>query len=270
MISTAEMRKIHAEAKERVENGRQHYDRIAGTLFIRGGDMNYHISRPADQDGFQLIVHTNMHDYNDPIPVIKTIEMLMARLQQLKHSFVMAWEKEMTKDVPKVTLEDQIDKLEFDYKESRERQKRFAEIAIPLFSQLWNDNVRGPYQRLRAFGVCHQDLAELSKASFADGFDDRGGFNQLMFKGVPIVQDDRAMLGYAVPIYQYGHSNIANINFKPDPIGLNDIDRLQHRINDICDKLLAESDSEPVKQQFCGKGDHAKNCRCHEGWRIKK
>lgn len=252
MLDRDELRKLHAIGKEKVENGRPHYDRIAGTAIIPAGSRNYHIVRPHDMDAFQIMVHTNMDDYNDPIPVMKDLDMMIAKLQQLKMSFAMAWEREMTK----VTLEE-VNALEEKYERANVARRTFAQIAIPLCQELWNNQLASPGSRLRAIGVCHQDFAELTEAAVQQAIWDEGAFVNLMYKGIPIVQDDRARTGVAVPIYRYGQSNIANINFKPDPIG---------------QLLLGDDDVEqqPPKQEFCGNQHHRKECRCHLGWRVKK
>jgi hypothetical protein len=197
--------------------------------------------------------------------VLKELNALSAKIEQLKLSFTMAWEQHIKKVLlgdptpTKVTLEDEVEELEEDFKKMRRQQSRFAEIAVPMFEELYRTQMMAPGCRLRAFGVTHQDIAELEAAAVDDGVRyERGMFNNFMYKGIAIVQDDRAKYKQPVPIFKYG-SNIADINFKPDPIG-----------ELVFDEIGLDNEQPIVEQQYCGKGEHSKICRCHLGYRIRK
>lgn len=257
----ADLMSIHGQHKAGVIDGSKcHADMIYATV-MTPTSKHFEITRPPQWDGHQFIFHTRYEDYNDPFPVMKEIDVIIAKLQQVKIAFVEAWKQHMTKtdsSQTKVTL-DEIEKLEFDFEDSRVKAKRFSELALPLFSQMWNDNVRGPYQRLRAFGVCHQDYAELRNASDGEARYQQypgNGYVEMTFKGVPIVQDDRARTGVAVPIYKYGYEHIDKINYYGKPSDLDEASVLGH--------------DEPVQQLYCGKEKHSKKCRCHQGYRVRK
>lgn len=251
-MSLERIKYLHGQYKAAVIDGRKSpADRIAGTLYLAGGNRNYHITRPHDKDAFMLVVHTNFDDYSDPIPAIKEMDAMIESLQQLKYTFTKVWTEHIEKHLnggAKVTLEEEQDEV---------KRNSFAKIAVPMFNELWKMQFMAPGMKLKAFGVTHQDLAELHNAAKIERYqlDVISGRSMLTFKGIPIIPDDRAKYREAVPIYVYGDKQlISNFNFKPDPIG----------------QLVLE-DTEPVQQQqYCGEGDHSKVCRCHLGWRIKR
>lgn len=116
------------------------------------------------------------------------------------------WEEEDTK----VTLEEHIKHLEDHFELERERQKKFAAIAFPLFNELWIANVRGPEQLIKAFGVSEEVYDELKKASgegdtnyeeYARGKEVEF---QMYYKRVPIVIENKAVGKQVIPIYRYG------------------------------------------------------------------
>jgi hypothetical protein len=269
----AELKKLHTEHKEAVIEGRASHSDLLYATMILPTNPYFEMSRPPHIDGYQLLFHSKFENYNDPFPVLKEIEYTIAKLHQLSTSFRQAWIQHMKahsgQATPKVTLEEEVEQLEDDSKKMRKQQSRFAEIAVPMFEELYRKQMMASGCLLRAFGVTHQDIAELEAAAVDDGVRyERGMFNNFMYKGIAIVQDDRAKYRDPVPIFKYGHRPLKPLT---DELGIK-LDDFE--ITPLTDKdwsmAIHEEEKEPVEQLVCGKGDHAKNCRCHLGYRIRK
>jgi hypothetical protein len=119
-------------------------------------------------------------------------------------------QEEWNEEDTKVTLEQHIKHLEDHFELERERQKKFASIAFPLFNDLWIANVRGPQQLIKAFGVSQEVYDELKKAA-GEGDTNYGEYArgkevefQMYYKSVPIVIEDKAVGREVIPIYSYG------------------------------------------------------------------
>jgi hypothetical protein len=211
LANFVELQEMHGAAKAKAINGEPQKNMIAGTVAIATSKY-WTVTRPPDWDIHQFFFHTRYEDYNDPMPVLREINTLIAKLEQLKISFVEAWKKEFAPEQTKVTLAEQLDQLVLDADESLERRKKFAAIARPLFEEIWKENVRGPKNLLKAFGVCAQHYAELKMAAekqdcnFREYWDnpDKDVDFEMYYKGIPIVEHQDARYDNVVPIYAYG------------------------------------------------------------------
>lgn len=212
MVDREELRQMHAAAKEKAINGEPQKNMIYGTVLIPTSKY-WTVQRPADWDAHQFVFHTRYQDYNDPMPVLREINTIIAKMEQMKISLVEAWKREFasqeTKET-KVTLADEIEQMVADFDTEVERRKRFAAIARPLFEEIWKENVRGPNSLLKAFGVCAQHYEELKHAC-GEGDCNYDKYKagedvefMMYYKGVPIVEHQDARFDKVVPIYSYG------------------------------------------------------------------
>lgn len=204
-----ELAKIHDQYRTSVMEGELHKNLIAGTVMIPTSKY-WTVDRPPQWDCHRFFFHTRYEDYNDPMPVLREINTMIAKLEQLKISFVEAWKKEFAPKETKVTLAEEIEQMVKDADLEMERRKKFASIARPLFEEIWKENVRGPKNLLKAFGVCAEHYEELKHAS-GEGDCNYGEYKAgkdveftMYYKGIPIVEHHDARFDKVVPIYAYG------------------------------------------------------------------